>query len=142
MMDNNEDADLEYLITLHSYAIPSKRILSLDPSVFWVSTVNQVKQISSSIKSLVIQGGVGRWGVASFNLSNMPYLTTLLMGQCAFWNCCSIVLQSEDNWITNKSDLPKLQSITFGSGALCGNEKSSDSNTLLIKGKDLSSLIT
>ena len=95
---HDKDVDLEYLITLHSYTPPSRRVLSRNPSVFWISTINQVKEISSYIKYLVIQGGVGRWGETSFNLSDMPFLTTILMGQCVFWNCRSIVLQSEDSW--------------------------------------------
>ena len=56
--------------------------------------MNQMKQISSSVESLVIQGGVGR-EEKSFNLSNLPSLTTLLMGQCAFHNCRSMVFESK-----------------------------------------------
>ena len=54
-----------------------------------------MKQISSSVKSLLIQG-VGR-EETTFNLSNLSSLTTLEMGCWAFQNCHSIVFESDND---------------------------------------------
>ena len=59
--------------------------------------MNQMKEISSSVKSLVIQGGVGREEKTTFNLSNLSSLTTLEMGCHAFENCDSIVFESKND---------------------------------------------
>ena len=58
--------------------------------------MNQMKQISSSVESLVIQGGVGR-EENTFNLSNLSSLTTLEMGCHAFEKCHSIVFESDND---------------------------------------------
>ena len=58
--------------------------------------MNQMKQISSSVESLLIQGGVGRFE-NTFNLSNLSSLTTLEMGCYAFDNCHSIVFESDND---------------------------------------------
>ena len=58
--------------------------------------MNQMKQISSSVKSLLIQGGVGR-EENTFNLSNLSSLTTLQMGCWAFRKCHSIVFESDND---------------------------------------------
>ena len=58
--------------------------------------MNQMKQISSSVESLVIQGGVGR-EENTFNLSNLSSLTSLEMGGDAFMDCHSIVFESEND---------------------------------------------
>ena len=58
--------------------------------------MNQMKQISSFVESLLIQGGVGR-EEKTFNLSNLSSLTTLQMGCTAFVNCDSIVLESDND---------------------------------------------
>ena len=58
--------------------------------------MNQMQQISSSVESLVIQGGVGR-EETTFNLSNLSSLTTLQMGYGAFGNCHSIVFESDND---------------------------------------------
>ena len=58
--------------------------------------MNQMKQISSSVESLLIQGGVGR-KENTFNLSNLSSLTTLEMGSYAFVNCQSIVFESDND---------------------------------------------
>ena len=55
-----------------------------------------MKQISSSVESLLIQGGVGR-EENTFNLSNLSSLTTLEMGCCAFEYCDSIVFESDND---------------------------------------------
>ena len=55
-----------------------------------------MKQISSSVESLVIQEGVGR-EKKTFNLSNLSSLITLKMGDQAFQNCHSIVFESEND---------------------------------------------
>ena len=61
-----------------------------------VSSINQMKQISSSVESLLIQREVGR-EENTFNLSNLSSLTTLQMGCGAFVNCDSIVFGSEND---------------------------------------------
>ena len=119
---NNWDADsLEYYITKNIRDVsPSEHLLSLHPSVFWISKSNQMKQVSRSVESIVIKGGVGRDGRKSFKLSNLPSLITLEMGYAAFDDCHSIVFESENDWMNHKSDLTKLQSIILGSQTLCG----------------------
>ena len=61
-----------------------------------VSSINQMKQISSSVESLLIQREVGR-EENTFNLSNLSSLTTLQMGYDAFGNCHSIVFESDND---------------------------------------------
>ena len=56
-----------------------------------------MKQISFSVESLVIQGGVGRKEKNTFNLSNLSSLTTLQMGYDAFRYCDSIVFESDND---------------------------------------------
>ena len=56
-----------------------------------------MKQISSSVESLLIQGGVGREEKTTFNLSNLSSLTTLEMGCHAFEKCDSIVFESDND---------------------------------------------
>ena len=55
-----------------------------------------MKQISSSVESLVIQGRVGK-EENTFNLSNLSSLTTLQMGYDAFKKCHSIVFESDND---------------------------------------------
>ena len=59
--------------------------------------MNQMKQISSSVESLLIQGRVGRGEKTTFNLSNLSSLTTLQMGCDAFEKCHSIVFESDND---------------------------------------------
>ena len=121
LIANDWDADsLEYCVTKNSGVAPSEHLLSLHPSVFWISKSNQMKQVSRSVESIVIKGGVGRDGRKSFKLSNLPSLITLEMGYAAFDDCHSIVFESENDWMNHKSDLTKLQSIILGSQTLCG----------------------
>ena len=104
MIIDEWDADtLEYYIAVNSFVFPSQHLLSLYSSIFWVSTINQKNQISSSVKSLLIQGGVGRKEKTTFNLSNLSSLTTLEMGCGAFKWCDSIVFESDnDEWMMNQ----------------------------------------
>ena len=104
MIIDEWDADsLEYYITVNCEVSPSQHLLSLYSSIFWVSTINQMEQISSSVKSLVIQRGVGIGRKTTFNLSNLSSLTTLEMGCDAFNNCHSIVFESDnDEWMMNQ----------------------------------------
>ena len=103
MIIDEWDADsLEYYITVNSYVSPSQHLLYLYSSIFWVSTIDQMEEISSSVKSVLIQGGVGR-EETTFNLSNLSSLTTLQMGYDAFLNCHSIVFESDnDEWMMNQ----------------------------------------
>ena len=134
MILNDSDDDLEYLITLNSYVSPSQHLRSLYSSLFWVSTFDQMEQISS-VESLVIQGGVGRRD-KPFKLSNLPCLKTLLIGCNAFGSCPSFLFESRNDWIDNKSDLPQLQSITLGSQACCAPilPRGQRNNPMIMKG--------
>ena len=122
LIDNDWDADsLEYYITKNSCHInPSKHLLSLHPPLLWISRLNQMEQISSSVESIVVQGEVGRRD-KSFNLSNLPSLISLEMGFEAFSSCDSIVFGSMNDWMNDKWDLIQLQSISLELGALCGD---------------------
>ena len=126
------DADsLEYYITNHSLHItPSEHLLSLHPSVLWISEADQMIEISSSIESIVI---LGRVGGDSFNLFGLPSLITLEMEYEAFCSCHSIVFESMKDWMNDEWDLIRLQSITLGYKALCGNTKTIRSNELTMK---------
>ena len=127
-----EDDALEYVITLNSYVTPSEHLLSLHPSVFWISRMDQMQQISNSVKHIVIQGCVGRRG-ESFNLSNLDSLITLEMGHNAYWTSKSIVFDSMNDWMIDEWDLIRLQSIILENVALAGNKETVDSNELIMK---------
>ena len=104
MIDNDWDADaLEYVVTKNSKVTPSKHLLSLYPSVLWISRIDQMKQISNSVKSIVIQGEVGRNEKESFTLSDFPSLISIEIGYGAFEYCHSIVFDSmNDEWMMNE----------------------------------------
>ena len=132
---NDWDADsLEYIITLHSYVTPSNHLLSLHPSVFWISRIDQMQGISSSVEHIMIQGCVGRdERQTSFSLSNLPYLISITLGDCAFDKCHVIVFDSMNDWMIDEWDLKGLQSISLGSYAFGGNGCSIESNELIMK---------
>ena len=88
-----EDDALEYVVTLNGCVTPSEHLLCCDRSLLWISRIDQMQQISSSVEHIVIQGCVGRRG-ESFNLSNLDSLITLEMGHNAYWTSKSIVFDS------------------------------------------------
>ena len=55
-----------------------------------------MEEISRSVESIVIQGGVGR-GEESFYLSNLPSLITIEIGCLSFCECHSIVFESKND---------------------------------------------
>ena len=117
---SNADS-IEYYITKNNcYVSPSEHLQSLHPSVFWISKSNQMKQISKSIESIVIQGDVGNDKIP-FKLSNLPSLITLEMGHDAFEYCHSIVFEN----------LTQLKSIILEWGALEGDAR--ESNELIMR---------
>ena len=77
----------------NSHVTPSERSLSLHPPAFWISRIDQMKEISSSVESIVIQGEVGM-REKSFNLSSLHSLITVEMGCEAFNECHSVVFES------------------------------------------------
>ncbi|KNB41447.1 hypothetical protein JH06_5418 [Blastocystis sp. subtype 4] len=128
---NSSNADsLEHYITLNSYVTPSKHLLSLDRSAFWIWDISQMNEICNSVESIVIQGGVGRDEEKSFTLSNLPSLITLEMGCGAFCICHSIVF---DN-------LTQLQSIILGSFALSAEDNDVEKESSSLRMKNLPSL--
>ena len=62
-----------------------------------MSRINQMQEISSFVKCIVIQGGVGREEKTIFNLSNLSSLTTLQMGRYSFKSCCLTVFESDND---------------------------------------------
>ena len=52
-----------------------------------------MQEISNSIESIMIQGGVGR-EENELHLSNLPSLITLEIGSYGFCNCNTIVIES------------------------------------------------
>ena len=134
MIDNDWDADaLEYVVTKNSKVTPSKHLLSLYPSVLWISRIDQMKQISNSVKSIVIQGEVGRNEKESFTLSDFPSLISIEIGYKAFNDCHSIVFESMNDWMNDEWDLTQLQSITLREWALDGDYIFVESNELIMK---------
>ena len=134
MIDNDWDADaLEYVVTKNSKVTPSKHLLSLYPSVLWISRIDQMKQISNSVKSIVIQGEVGRNEKESFTLSDFPSLISIEIGYKAFNDCHSIVFESMNDWMNDEWDLTQLQSITLEWAALRGDINTTESNVLIMK---------
>ena len=93
MIVSTVDDALEYAVTWNSNVIPSKHLLSLHPSVLWISRIDQMQEISKSIEHIVIQGCVGRRS-ESFNLSNLDSLIILEMGHSAYRTSKSIVFDS------------------------------------------------
>ena len=133
MIDNDWDADaLEYVVTKNSKVTPSKHLLSLYPSVLWISRIDQMKQISNSVKSIVIQREVGN-EKESFTLSDFPSLISIEIGYKAFNDCHSIVFESMNDWMNDEWDLTQLQSITLEWAALRGDINTTESNVLIMK---------
>ena len=132
---STEDDALEYAVTMNSNVTPSEHLLSLHPSVLWISRIDQMQQISKSVKHIVIQGCVGR-GSESFNLSNLDSLIILEMGNSAYRSSRRIVFDSMNDWMIDKWDLIRLQSITLGLDALEGDEDTVESNELIMKSID------
>ena len=73
-----------------------------------------MQEISNSIESIMIQGGVGR-EENELHLSNLPSLITLEIGSYGFCNCNTIVIESMNDWMNDEWDLIRLQSIILGS---------------------------
>lgn len=73
-----------------------------------------MQEISNSIESIMIQGGVGR-EENELHLSNLPSLITLEIGSYGFCNCNTIVIESMNDWINDEWDMIRLQSIILGS---------------------------
>ena len=138
MTDNDWDAySLEDCIILNSGDItPSEHLLSLHPSVFWISDVSQMEQISNSVESIMIQEGVGK-EEGRFILSNLPSLISIQLYRNAFSECRSIVFESKNDWVNDEWDLNRLQSIKLGNQALKGSSlfgfALADSNELIMK---------
>ena len=78
---------------MNSSVSPSQRVLSLYPSVFWISDTYQMEDISHSVESIVIRGNVGCRS-EQFTLSNLPSLMSLELGCYSFEQCERIVLDS------------------------------------------------
>ena len=91
-----------------------------------------MKEISTSVESIVIQGGVGK-EEKSFSLSDFPSLIILERGCGAFEKCHSIVFESMNDKINDEWDLIQLQSITIGEVALYGDLNTLKSNELIMK---------
>ena len=91
-----------------------------------------MEQISSSVESIVIQSDVGN-STPSFNLSNLPSLITVVIGNDAFKQCRSIVFESMNDWMNDEWDLTQLQSITLREWALDGDYIFVESNELIMK---------
>ena len=84
-----------------------------------------MEQISSSVESIVIQSDVGN-STPSFNLSNLPSLITVVIGNDAFKQCRSIVFESMNDWMNDEWDLPRLESITLLYFAIDGDSSSDE----------------
>ena len=125
---SNADS-LEYYITKNSRVKPSEHLLSLHPSVLWRSETYQMKQISSSVESIVIQGNIG-CEEKTFNISYLPSLITIEIGCSSFRNCHKVAFEN----------LTQLQSITIGSDSFMLHRYTVDSNELIMR--NLPSLTT
>ena len=133
LIDNDWDADsLEYYITKNSHVTPSEHVLSLHPSLFWILDASQMEQISNSVESIIIKRNIGEKN-NSFKLSNLSSLVTLEMGYEAFYKCQTVVFESMNDWMNDEWDLTRLQSITLGRCALCGDSTTVESNELIMK---------
>ena len=98
-----------------------------------------MKEISTSVESIVIQGGVGK-EEKSFSLSDFPSLIILEMGCGAFEKCHSIVFESMNDKMNDEWDLIQLQSITIGEVALYGDLNTLKSNELIMKSMNQSDI--
>ena len=97
MKTNDGDADSfeDYITKNNNNVTPSEHLMSLHPSTLWISQSNQLKRLSRSIESLVIQGGVGRDGGMKFKLSKLPSLLSLAIGHQVYEYCHSVVFESK-----------------------------------------------
>ena len=118
-------------ITSLSIVTPSEHLLSLHPSVFWISNVSQMEQISSSVESIVIQGRVGEEEEESLTFQS-PFSSYS-------WNRLSLILWVSINsvwgyeWLNDEWDLNRLQSITLRYGTLEGDHNTIESNELIMR---------
>ena len=69
----------------------------------------------------------------SFELKNLPSLISIQLGYAAFGPCHSIVFESENDWMNDKWDLTKLQSITLALEVARGDENTVESNELIMR---------
>ena len=69
----------------------------------------------------------------SFELKNLPSLISIQLDGASFAECHLIVFESMNDWMNDEWDLPQLQSITLGWGALNGDEDTIKSNELIMK---------
>ena len=69
----------------------------------------------------------------SFELKNLPSLISIQLDGYAFKNCHLIVFESMNDWMNDEWDLIRLQSITLGEWALCGDCDTVESNELIMK---------
>ena len=90
-----------------------------------IMNCDQLKQIYFGDRSFLLY--------ESFELKNLPSLTTLEMGCASFLKCHLIVFDSMNDWMNDKWDLIPLQSITLELGALEGDEDTIESNELIMK---------
>ena len=91
-----------------------------------------MKQISSSVESIVIQGNIG-CEEKTFNISYLPSLITIEIGCSSFRNCHKVAFESENDWMNDKWDLTKLQSITLALEVARGDENTVESNELIMR---------
>ena len=73
------------------------------------------------------------WRYESFELKNLPSLISIQLGYAAFGPCHSIVFESENDWMNDKWDLTKLQSITLALEVARGDENTVESNELIMR---------
>ena len=111
---------------------PPEHLLSLHPSVLWISVTDQMKQISDKVESISIQRRLGR-KEKSFNLSSLHSLITVEMGCEAFNECHSVVFESMNGWMNDEWDLNRLQSIDVGLWTFGGDDFTAESNELTMK---------
>ena len=102
MRNQDKDADyLEYLLTKNCPVRPSQHLLSLYPLVSWIRSINELKKITNSVESLVIQGGVGK-KETTFKLSNLSSLKSVSVGYNAFRDCHRIIFESMNDTVNDK----------------------------------------
>ena len=84
------------------------------------------------LSEIHIEDGSFYW-YKSFELKNLPSLISIQLDRCAFCNCKWIVFDSMNDWMNDKWDLIRLQSIILGNKALYGDNGNVETNELIMK---------
>ena len=115
LIANDWDADsLEYCVTKNSGVAPSEHLLSLHPSVFWISEAGRVNEIWIDFSLSMLDYGLLEemilllnqmnwqwrvWLTVITNWSDLPSLSTFQGYEFNYFWIGRVILESDDWWL-------------------------------------------